>query len=183
MQNDQLSDANILELISSDRRNFTHIYNKYYNAIYRYAYIRLNYTRELAEDITANTFVNAYKAIHNVVLDPQRQTILPWLFTIARNEINKEYKKNKNKIELDKEILDIIPSKTNEESINNTQLDAEIILKEIAKLKPETQEIVYLKIYQDYTFIEIANMLKITESKAKMQYYRAIEYVTKILNK
>lgn len=182
MQENEMNDINILELISKDKRNFTHLYDKYYKAIYRYCYIRLNYRKELAEDVTSNTFVNAFRAIHNVTVDKEIGTILPWLFTIARNEVNKEYKKNKKEIELDKDILDIIPSSTNEQYNNETQLDSGIILKEIGKLKQETQDIVYLKIYQEYTFQEISKMLRISLSKTKMQYYRAIEYVTKILN-
>ena len=57
--------------------------------------------------------------------------------------------------------------------------DYEAIQRVLAKYDKEEQQIVRLKLFLEYTFREIAEVLHIPEATVKTKYYRAIRQVRK----
>ncbi|MFD1540404.1 RNA polymerase sigma factor [Nonomuraea guangzhouensis] len=86
---EQLTDA---ELVARFRRNpdlFTAVHDRYYRDIYLYVAGRLD--TQIAEDITAETFLLAFDRRHR--FDPERGSLRPWLFGFATNLIARHRRK------------------------------------------------------------------------------------------
>lgn len=77
------SDDVIADLITraraGDDEAFSLIFEHYYRFVYKFIYVHLG-ERSLAEELTQETFLSAYKGIHLLRNDAKLQT---WLFTIA----------------------------------------------------------------------------------------------------
>ncbi|MFF4775761.1 RNA polymerase sigma factor [Microtetraspora fusca] len=86
---EQVTDA---ELVARYRRNpdlFTAVHDRYYRDIYLYVAGRLD--TQIAEDITAETFLLAFDRRDR--FDPERGSLRPWLFGIATNLIARHRRK------------------------------------------------------------------------------------------
>ncbi len=77
------SETALVAQARSDREAFAALYDRYFDAVYRYCYHRLG-SREAAEDATSQIFLQVLTAL------PRYQevgTFRSWLFTIAHNVI------------------------------------------------------------------------------------------------
>src|SRR5688572_10328707 len=79
------------ELVASakakDGAAWTELYNRHFEQLYRYAYAKLG-SREQAEDIAAQVFLNALKSIDQ--FDYRGKPLLAWLYRIASNLVLQE---------------------------------------------------------------------------------------------
>lgn len=73
------------------------VYQKYYKSLFLYAF-SLTKNKEDAEDLVANTFVKAF-------LSFEEGNMKSWLYLVLRNEFYTMYKKRKNLIYVDVDIL------------------------------------------------------------------------------
>jgi RNA polymerase sigma-70 factor (ECF subfamily) len=69
------------QLRRQDEEAFTFIYERYKAQIYNYLY-RLSGSREIADDLTHDTFLSAYESLPKLRPD---SNISPWLYRIASN--------------------------------------------------------------------------------------------------
>ncbi|WP_329085108.1 MULTISPECIES: RNA polymerase sigma factor [unclassified Streptosporangium] len=86
---EQVTDA---ELVAGYRQNpelFTAVHDRYYRDIYRYVTGRLD--TQIAEDITAETFLLAFDRRDR--FDPERGGLRPWLFGFATNLVARHRRK------------------------------------------------------------------------------------------
>ena len=81
----QLTDAALIERSLGDPGCFAAIFDRHSAAIVRYACARVG--RDLAEDVTAGTFLAAFS--HRARYDLSRADARPWLYGIAVREIGK----------------------------------------------------------------------------------------------
>jgi RNA polymerase sigma-70 factor (ECF subfamily) len=80
----QVDESDLLRRASAgDRRAFGGLYDRYVDAVYRYAYFRLRIDAE-AEDVTSEVFHRALVAMPR--FEPRRP-FLAFLYTIARNVV------------------------------------------------------------------------------------------------
>ena len=79
----RLSDATIVKASIGDPRRFGEIFDRYADDILRYASARLG--SDLAEDVTAETFLAAFRA--RSTYDLSRPNARPWLYGIAVRQI------------------------------------------------------------------------------------------------
>lgn len=73
-----------------DREAFAELYERYVDVVFRYAMHRVDGDRQLAEDITSETFTRALRRIDTYV--DHRSDVGAWFVTIARNLILDHYK-------------------------------------------------------------------------------------------
>ncbi len=161
-----------------DPKAFEPLYLRYFERISQYVYHRVE-SKEIAFDITSNTFYNALNK-----LSTYRSKGLPfsaWLFRIAFNEIQQHYRRTKTQAVLNvgnkgvTEIVDTIQE--NSYPINDAQL-----FEAIEKLKDEDVELINMRFFEDRSFKEIADILEIGESACKMKVYRIIEKIKHSFN-
>lgn len=161
----------IIERSKKDPRAFAHIYDHYYEDIFQFIYRRTD-DEDLTADICSQSF---FKALQNIKKYEFRG--LPfsaWLYRIASNEVNKYFnKKKKDRIfSVEEErILELFENDENEFSQEHIQL----LVKTLKELPTETMEVLELRFFEEKSFKEIAFILNIGESGAKMRLYRAVE--------
>jgi RNA polymerase sigma-70 factor (ECF subfamily) len=97
-----------LSLINSSRRiailkktaakpRFTRVYGEHRNNIYSYVFYRVGCNREVAEDITSEVFLKAYR---NYDSYDETYAMTTWLYTIAKRTLIDHYRKHKDMVEL-----------------------------------------------------------------------------------
>jgi RNA polymerase sigma-70 factor (ECF subfamily) len=83
---DGLTDAILVAHAREDRDSFAALYDRYFDAIYRYCHVRLG-SAERAEDAAHQVFVRALEAVERY---QEAGRFRSWLFTIAHNVVATE---------------------------------------------------------------------------------------------
>jgi RNA polymerase sigma-70 factor, ECF subfamily len=150
---------------------FTHLYKKYRNQIYRYLF-GLSGDKSAAEELTQETFLQAFQSIHRFKGNSKVST---WLFQIAKYTYYSYIKKN-NKIERTADALkfeDQLPDKDTPEVIYEKKESSNHVLAAIKQLKQPQQDIVILRLYNEMSFSEIGDIFSQTDQWARVNFYRA----------
>jgi RNA polymerase sigma-70 factor (ECF subfamily) len=182
MRDDEIRQENeIIERSRSDTRAFGQLYERYFDRIY-YFTLRQTGDEDVAGDLAAQTFVNA---LHHL---PRYQfrglPFSAWLYKIATNEINKYYRKKKGK-----KIFSIEETRVKElveqTGAGTEDWDEDLIQRLLTYLKDlptDMLQVLELRFFEDKDFREIAFILDITESGAKMRTYRALDLLRRNFN-
>lgn len=151
------------------------LYEKYFDRIFNYLY-RQTDDEELAGDLCSQTFVNALNNLKRYEF--RGIPFSAWLYRIASNEVNKHYRKFKGK-----KIFSIEEVRIKElVEQSDEDWDEEMVSKLIDFMKDlpdDMLQVLELRFYEDKDFKEIAYILDITESGAKMRTYRALDKLRK----
>lgn len=143
------------------------LYKKYFDYVYKYLLI-LSHDRDLAEEITQETFAIALKEIEKFKGDSK---ISVWLCQIAKHRYFKEIKRNKKVISIE-ETAEDIKSKIDIEEVVVLKSEKELIYKKIKALDEKTREVMMLRLEADLSFKQIADILGKTENWARVTFYR-----------
>lgn len=172
------SEQEIVERSKSDPEAFGELYEKYFDPIF-YFILRQTDDEELTGDLCSQTFVNALNH-----LPRYRFRGIPfsaWLYRIASNEVNKYYRKRKGK-----KIFSIEELKVKELMDQSDEgWDEDLIKRLMAYMKDlptDMLQVLELRFFEDKGFREIAYILDITESGAKMRAYRALDKLRQNFN-
>ncbi len=143
------------------------IYNEYSKIVYKYL-ICLTHNKEIAEDLTQETFCKAIKHINRF---QGKCKISVWLCEIAKNLWLNELKKMKriSTLDMEKEDIDVLYN-IEEDFLEKQKI--ELLYREIKKLDASTREIFYLKLFSDLTFKQIGKIKGKSEVWARVNYYR-----------
>ena len=168
----------IVEGSKLDSKAFAELYEKYFDRIYFFL-LRQTDDEETAGDLCSQTFVNA---LHHL---PKYQfrglPFSAWLYKIASNELNKFYRKKKGK-----KVFSLEEIKVRELIERSDEIwDEEIVQQLLTYLKDlptEMLQVLELRFFEDKDFKEIAFILDMTESGAKMRTYRALDMLRKNFN-
>lgn len=158
----------------SDKTAANELISKYYKEIYTYTY-KQTLDKELSMDLTQEIFISVLKSINNY--DDKKATFRTWIYKIATNKLvdyyrSKSYKYNNIVVPIEENIIqdkdDFIKNLENKEDVKQ-------VLDLVNSMKTDLQEIFRLKIFSDYTFIQISTILNIPESTVKTKYYSIIK--------
>lgn len=161
------------------------LYKNNHQKVYRYAYSIL-LDKTLAEDITAQTFVVALQKFEQTKDFPTHST---WLIQIARNLMGNYFQKKKSvttseveaKLPPGLNLEELIPSQIDLEKEAITEELNSDLQEALQQLDPVKREIVILKIWQEYSFKEIAEITKMKPRTVEIYYYRALKKLKSIL--
>lgn len=176
MSEDEIRQENIIvERAKKNPKEFGLLYEKYFDRIFNYLY-RQTDDEELAGDLCSQTFVNALNNLKRYEF--RGVPFSAWLYRIASNEVNKYYRKFKGKkifsieeIRI-KELVESSDESWDEELINK-------LIEFMKDLPVDMLQVLELRFYEDRDFKEIAYILDMTESGAKMRTYRALDKLRK----
>jgi RNA polymerase sigma-70 factor (ECF subfamily) len=159
------------------------IYDRYVDTVFRFVYFRVG-NRQLAEDLTSDTFLRALKRIGSFTW--QGRDLGAWLVTIARNLVADHFKSGRYRLEvttgdvLDAEREDRGPEGSPEaavvEHITNVAL-----LTAVKQLNPEQQECIVLRFLQGFSVAETAQAMGKNEGAIKALQYRAVRALARLL--
>lgn len=161
-------------------------YQRVYNVIFR-----MLDDRDEAEDLTQDTFVNAYRAYDGFRHESQVYT---WLYRIAVNLTKNRLDRRKRRraaeavsldapveIEEDELIRQVEDLRhTPERSAQNTELER-ILAGEVSGLRPEYKEVVVLRDYEDLSYEQIARIVGCSVQAVKSRLFRARSVLRKSL--
>jgi RNA polymerase sigma-70 factor, ECF subfamily len=168
---------------AGDAEAFGQIYDRYLDTVFRFIYFRVG-NRQLAEDLTADTFLRALKRIGSFTW--QGRDPGAWLVTIARNLVADHFKSGRYRLEvttgdvLDADREDRGPEGSPEavvvEHITNVAL-----LTAVKQLNPEQQECIVLRFLQGFSVAETAQAMGKNEGAIKALQYRAVRALARLL--
>lgn len=168
----------ILERAKLNPKEFGSIYEAYFDRIFNFIY-RQTDDEETADDLCSQTFVNALNSLKTYQF--RGFAFSAWLYKIASNEVNKHYRKKKSKQVFSieevrvREIIEWADEGWDEEMVGR-------LLEYMKDLPTDMLQVLELRFFEDKDFKEIAFILDITESGAKMRTYRALDKLRKNFN-
>ena len=168
----------MLRVKKGDRVAFEILMRKYYPRILNFVYRFLG-NRQLSEDLTQDVFLKIYKSARRYRPRSKFQT---WLYTIAKNTCLNELRRNRGHlVSLDEPITYDERAQKKEISDPHSDPAGEFFQKEKKALiqaaindLPENQRIaVILRRYENFSYVEIAATMNVTDKAVKSLLSRA----------
>jgi RNA polymerase sigma-70 factor (ECF subfamily) len=170
---------------SGDATAFGHIYEQYYDTIFRFVHFRVG-NRQTAEDITADTFVRALRRIDTFTW--QGRDIGAWLVTIARNLVADHFKSRRYRYEIATvDSLDSDTVRTEQRAVDDTEknvidyLTHVDMLRAVSQLSPDQQECIVLRFLHGLSVAETARVMGRNEGAIKALQFRARNVLARML--
>lgn len=141
------------------------------------------YDEDLAYDITHNVMESIL--LHNRQLK-REEAFQSWVYTIATNEIKQYFKSlqlyNERFVSMSEESSDVMELQLIKEEENTVDLLKRLITQEekrtltaaLLNLDEKYQIVIYLRIFCEYSFAEIAEILNINASTVRSRYGRGL---------
>lgn len=165
----------IQEIKDGNVQLYEELMRRYERKIHAFVFHMLKSARlaYLAEDMCQDTFYKAYRSLHS--FRETEASFSTWLYTIARNTVLSELRKNK-KINITFEDGDHVPQAHPESLPEQSVLRSEKVdkVREAINNLPEKQRsALILREYEQLDYQEIANILGQTISSVKSLLFRA----------
>lgn len=154
------------------------LYKQNVKIVYYFLFSKCH-NKQIAEDLTQETFLQAYKSLDNY---NGKCKVSVWLCQIAKHIWYQYLQKNKHEIVIETD-NEQIPSNNNVENQILTKYELLDVFKKMQKLSSQMREVVYLRITGDLSFKEIGEILGRSENWARVNFYRAKEILLKGMEK
>lgn len=152
------------------------VYKQYSQTVYKYILCLSNGNKDIAEEITIETFAIAVEKIDGFKGNCK---ISVWLCQLAKFLWYKEIKhKSKFKFE-ELEKLQLVDSENVEDMIIQKEEKLELF-KGIQTLDEKAKDVMYLRLMGNLSFIEIAEVMDKTPNWARVTYYRGKEKLKEV---
>jgi RNA polymerase sigma-70 factor (ECF subfamily) len=145
--------------------DFTSLYEGFAADVFRFA-LYLCGNRHDAEDITSETFVRAWTSQESI----QTETVKGYLFTIARNLFLKQLRAASRHAEFDENLRDSRPSAFD---LVRQRAEVAAVLNAMQSLPAIDRAALVMRTFDELPYREIARVLEITETAAKVKVHRA----------
>ena len=149
---------------------FEEIYGEYFDDVYNYIY-RLSGNRDVAEEITSETFFKALKAIDGFKGECE---IRVWLCQIAKNSYYSFIKKQKRTVDISSADIESLSQRNEtpeEQVIKNDEADR---IRKILHLIDEPYKEVFMwRVFADMSFKQIGEIFKKSDNWACVTFHRA----------
>ena len=173
---------------AGDTTAFGRLYDRYVDTVFRYVLFRMG-DRDLAEDVTSETFLRALRRISSVSY--QGRDVGAWFITIARNLVFDHVKSSRFRLEVvTDEVAEpgavpfspaqVQPSTGPEQqavdrAVNTTLLDC------VAELGDDQRECVVLRFLQGLSVAETAHIMQRNEGAIKALQHRAVRRLAQLM--
>jgi RNA polymerase sigma-70 factor (ECF subfamily) len=187
MATHQIPDAILVKnYIAGNENCLEQLINRHQSKIYGFIYTKLN-DRDVADDVFQDTFIKVIKTLKSNSYNEEGK-FLPWVMRIAHNLIIDHYRKEKKMPKIretdDFSIFSVLQDSSNNAEINIITEIIEKDLKKIIQELPEDQkEVLIMRLYQDLSFNEIAELTGVSINTALGRMRYAIINLRKIVKK
>lgn len=166
-------DEVVAQAQSGDKEAFGLIFEQHHRFIYKFIYAMLG-DHALAEELTQETFLGAYKNLHSL---REESALKTWLCSIAKNTVYKSFRSRKKEgTQSDEEVetLDLVDYKTPapDDNLVNKELNS-LIGAALAKLDEDKRAVFILKEIQQLSYNEISEITGDAIPKLKTDLFRA----------
>lgn len=170
------NDIEIVRLVKSgDVEAFSELIKRHQKPLLRTA-VRYMKDLTLAEDVVQESFIKAFEKLDSFA---ERSSFKSWIFQItvntAKNRLRGRYR-NVDSIE----DVELSTEATAEQELINEDLE-NILREQVDKLPPKQRTALVLRIYDDLSFHEIAEIMNCPYDTAKANYRHALMKLKQVL--
>lgn len=177
LPNNETLDAIILRAQGGDKAAFALLYQEYVTPVYRYVFVRTRNSQD-TEDIVQDTFLKVYQALPRYT--HERESMLPYLFTIARNLLINHGKKKRPDTYLPEEIDRYAGGESTSKMSSDKEL-AHLLDNAMDVLTETEREVIELRFFGEQTYTEIAEVLDKREDAIRQHVARAMKKMKEAL--
>jgi len=167
------NDSDVARAAAGDRSAFERVYREHVNRVFSLC-ARMVSDRARAEELTQETFVRAFQAIHTMRAETKLST---WLFGIARNvareSLRARARANSHVDLADKSVMDLSDNKPEPvDGLLSKELN-DVIRRSLAALDEDKRLVFTLKVLHQCSYEEIAMITGFSLAKLKTDLHRA----------
>ncbi len=181
MRNRELTDEEIVaRVVQGDRESYRYLVERYQKVVFNVMF-RATGSMEEAADLTQDVFLKVYEKM--ATFKPGKK-FFPWLYTIALNHARNFRRRNSSNDVLSLNGMENSLGSRNTDSseeVFSQGLDVERVYRTLEKVPLVYREAVILRYRDGRSMKEIAEMMDISQSAAKMRVYRGLEKVRELL--
>ncbi len=161
--------------MSKDTNSYISYYNEFKDKIYHYFLYRIGLDKPLAEDLTSEVFIKAFK---NFSSFDKTKKFQPWIYMIAHNHLVNHYKSAKQTVSLD----DVAPYLGDSGTQAETRYEMNRVLRIIDSLPESDRDIIRFKFIDGLASREISELLGREEGAIRTQLSRSLHKLRGIIN-
>ncbi|MCA9905494.1 MAG: sigma-70 family RNA polymerase sigma factor, partial [Anaerolineae bacterium] len=162
-------DAPLALIAQTESSAFGELYLRHAARVYRYVYVRVGQA-QLADDLTAETFLAAFKSLGAY---REQGAFAGWLLGIARNVVADHFRTHKPDLSLDA-LGDYPQDQPSPEERVGQRLELQNLRRALRYLTDEQVEVVRLRMFAELSTSETARLLGKSEAAIKMLLHRAL---------
>jgi RNA polymerase sigma-70 factor, ECF subfamily len=163
---------------------FLEFYEKYKNKILTYLMYRLNFDKELSEDLLMDIVLKAYEKFDT--FKSKNGSFKNWIFTIAHNHLLNYWRDNKNAKTISIDVLQDnkqLSADMESDKATGKRINMENIQKVFSLMSGTDSELLELKYIHDFENKEITKILKKREGAVRTGLSRAVKNFKELYNK
>lgn len=158
---------------NNSQKGFTFLYNQYYNIIYRNI-LYIVKQKEIAEDLTSETFLKAFKHISKFEKDISFEM---WLRTIGNNHSIDWLRKKKRENEIFTDVDEgYEPAHTDNDTPEISMIgkeEAKLLSNAISQMTGKEKRAIELRVYENMSYKEISDELDCSVGSTKSLIHKA----------
>jgi RNA polymerase sigma-70 factor (ECF subfamily) len=159
---------------------FSDLYRAHVRDVYSYSYYRVGNHHD-AEDLTEQTFLQAYRHLERALRESQGRPLRPWLIRIAHNLAANFYRDRSRKPESAIEDAGMIAATHTTEALVEGREQLKAILEGVQQLPDDRREALIMRFALGMDNREIARALGRTDGATKVLLHRAIRQLEGIV--
>ena len=154
-------------------RDFSELYRTHLRDVYSYCYYRIGNHHD-AEDITEQTFLQAYRHYERAVRESNGRPLRPWLIRIAHNLAANHHRDRSRRPQTHLDNAEIVSSTHATEDLVEGREEVAEVLAGVASLPGDRREALIMRFALDMDNREIARALGRSDGATKVLIHRAI---------
>jgi len=159
---------------------FSELYRAHLKDVYSYAYYRVGNHHD-AEDLTEQTFLQAYRHFERAVRESDGRPLRPWLIRIAHNLAANLYRDRSRKPQTPIEDTDTLRTTHTTEDLVEGRDELARILEGVKDLPDDRREALIMRFALGMDNREIARAMGRTDGATKVLLHRAIKQLEEIV--
>jgi RNA polymerase sigma-70 factor (ECF subfamily) len=162
-------------------REFSDLYRAHLRDVYSYSYYRVGNHHD-AEDLTEQTFLQAYRHFERAVAESNGRPLRPWLIRIAHNLAANLYRDRARRPQTPIEDTTMLSAMHTTEDLVEGRDELSRILEGIEELPVDRREALIMRFALGMDNREIARAMGRSDGATKVLIHRAIKQLEEIVN-
>jgi RNA polymerase sigma-70 factor, ECF subfamily len=155
-------------------RDFTELYKAHIRDVYSYSYYRIGNHHD-AEDLTEQTFLQAYRHFERAQRESNGRPLRPWLIRIAHNLAANYYRDRSRRPVTQLDDAAVLTSPRGTEEMVEGREEVKEVLEGVSKLPDDRREALIMRFALGMDNKEIARAMDRSEGATKVLIHRAIK--------
>jgi len=161
-------------------RDFEALYKEHLRDVYSYSYYRVGNHHD-AEDITEQTFLQAYRHFERAQRESNGRPLRPWLIRIAHNLAANHHRDRSRRPEANIEAVEPPAHPHDTEQIVAGREELRSVIRRLDDLSDERREALIMRFSLDMSNREIARALGKSDGATKVLIHRAIKQLEELI--